>query len=71
MTINDKIRNYKLQYNINREAAKISALSSCKIDKYEYHIRDLFTFKKSFRKKTIVDQVRKQIDTIINQNERK
>ena len=26
----------KLQYNINREAAKISALSSEKIDKYEY-----------------------------------
>ena len=26
----------KLQYNINREAAKISALSSGKIDKYEY-----------------------------------
>ena len=26
----------KLQYDINREAAKISSLSSCKIDKYEY-----------------------------------
>ena len=26
----------KLQYNINREAAKISTLSSEKIDKYEY-----------------------------------
>ena len=26
----------KLQYNINREVAKISALSSAKIDKYEY-----------------------------------
>ena len=26
----------KLQYDINREAAKISALSSDKIDKYEY-----------------------------------
>ena len=26
----------KLQYNVNREAAKISALSSGKIDKYEY-----------------------------------
>ena len=25
-----------MQYNINREAAKISALSSGKIDKYEY-----------------------------------
>ena len=36
MTIDDKIRDEKLQYNINREAAKISALSSGKIDKYEY-----------------------------------
>ena len=27
-----------LQYDINREAAKISALSSGKIDKYEYLI---------------------------------
>ena len=36
MTINDQIRDKKLQYDINREAAKISALSSGKIDKYEY-----------------------------------
>ena len=36
MTIADKMRNEKLQYDINREAAKISALSSGKIDKYEY-----------------------------------
>ena len=36
MTIDDKIRDEKLQYDINREASKISALSSEKIDKYEY-----------------------------------
>ena len=36
MTIDDKIRDEKLQYNINREAAKISVLSSDKIHKYEY-----------------------------------
>ena len=36
MTINDQIRDEKLQYDINREAAKISALSSGKIDKNEY-----------------------------------
>ena len=36
MTINDKIRDKKLQYDINREIGKISALSSEKIDKYEY-----------------------------------
>ena len=32
MTIDDKIKDEKLQYNINRVAAKISALSSGKID---------------------------------------
>ena len=36
MTINDQIRDKKLQYDINREVGKISALSSDKIDKYEY-----------------------------------
>ena len=36
MTIEDQIRDEKLQYYINREAAKISALSSGKIDKHEY-----------------------------------
>ena len=36
MTINDQIRDEKLQYDINREASKISALSSGNIQKYEY-----------------------------------
>ena len=36
MTIEDQIRDEKLQSDINRKAAKISALSSGKIDKYEY-----------------------------------
>ena len=36
MTIDDKIRDEKLQFDINREAAKISALSSGTIDKHEY-----------------------------------
>ena len=36
MTIEDQIKDEKLQYDVNREAAKISALSSGKIDKYEY-----------------------------------
>ena len=36
MTINDLIRYEKLQYDINREAARISALLSGKIHKYEY-----------------------------------
>ena len=36
MTIEDQTKDEKLQYDINREAAKISALSSGKFDKYEY-----------------------------------
>ena len=36
MTIEDQIRDEKLQYDINRDAVKISALSSGKIDNYEY-----------------------------------
>ena len=36
MTIDDKIRYKKLQYDINREIAKTSALLSGKIDQYEY-----------------------------------
>ena len=32
----DKIRNEKLQYDINSEAAKISAITSGKTDKYEF-----------------------------------
>ena len=35
MTNNHKVRDEKLQYDINREAAKISVLSSGKIHKYE------------------------------------
>ena len=36
MTVNDKIKDEKLPYNINREATKISALLSGKIHKYDY-----------------------------------
>ena len=36
MTIEDQIKDEKLQYDLHREAAKISPLSSGKIDKYEY-----------------------------------
>ena len=36
MTINDQIKDEKVQHAINREAAKISALSSGKLCKYEY-----------------------------------
>ena len=36
MTIDNNIRDKKIQYDTNSEAAKTSALSSGKIDKYEY-----------------------------------
>ena len=36
MTIDDHNKDQKLRYDINREASKISVLSSAKINKYEY-----------------------------------
>ena len=36
MTIDDQIKDEKIQYDIIREVAKISALSSDNINKYEY-----------------------------------
>ena len=36
MIIDDQINDEKIQYYINRKAAKISALLSGKIDKHEY-----------------------------------
>ena len=59
LTIDDKIRDEKLQHDINREAAKISTLSSGKCDKYEYITGEeillynqvrIFSFRKNFRK---------------------
>ena len=38
MKIDEKFENEQLQYDINTAAAKISVLSSGKIDKYEYLI---------------------------------
>ena len=36
MVIDNQIKDEKQQYDLNREAAKISALSSGKISKYQY-----------------------------------
>ena len=36
MTVDDKIRDENLQYNIKREGARILALSSSKNDKYDF-----------------------------------
>ena len=67
MTIENQIRDQKLQYDINKEAAKISASLSGKIDKYEYHTSEEAKFiysplGKGFEKqtKTIKDQEEKQ-----------
>ena len=38
MTVDNKIKDEKLQYGIDREVAKIRASSSEKIDRYEYLI---------------------------------
>ena len=40
MEFDDKVNDEKLQYNINRDTAKPSALSSGKIDKYEFFTRE-------------------------------
>ena len=42
MTIDDKIKAEKLQYDINREAANMSSLSSGKNDKYQKQFKDFF-----------------------------
>ena len=39
MKIEDKIRDEKLQYDINKEAAKLAALTLSKIDKYKISFR--------------------------------
>ena len=78
MTIYDYIRDEKIQYNINREAAKVSALSSSKIDKDVYLTgKDILPS----NQKQIIEQAKftypplgkafeKQIKTIDDQGER-
>ena len=78
MTINDQIRDEKLQYDINREAAKISDLSSGKIHKYEYLTGEDIL---QSNQQKIIEQTKfnysplgkafeKQIETIENQGEK-
>ena len=79
MKINDQIRDEKVKYYINREAAKISALSPGKIHKYEYLTdEDILTS----NQQQIIEQVKfsysplekafeKQIKTIEDQGENK
>ena len=53
--IDDKIRGEKLQYNINKEAAKISTLSSGNIDKCEYVTGEEIL---PYNQKQIIDQAK-------------
>ena len=78
MTINDQIRDEKLQYDINREAAKISALSSSKIHKYEYLTRNdilpsnqqQINEQAKFSYSVLGKALKKQIKTIEDQGEK-
>ena len=83
MTIDDQIKDEKLQYDVNREATKVSVLSSGKIDKYESltgeeillsNQKQIFTYSplgKVFEKqiKAIEGQRKKQIKAIQNQGQ--
>ena len=80
MLIDDKIRDEKLQYDIKREAAKTSALSSGKTDKYEYltekellpsnrsQIIEQANFTYSPLEKASEKQTEKQVDTLKSLN---
>ena len=79
MTIDDQIRDEKLQYDINRDTAKISTLSSNKIGKYSYLIGEEIL---PYNKKQIIEEAKftysplgktfeKQIKTIEDQGERR
>ena len=78
MTIDDKIKDQKLQHDVRREAAKVSTLSSGKIDKYEYLTSEEIL---SFNQKQIKEQAKftysplekafeKQTKTIEDQGEK-
>ena len=57
MTFDDQIEDEKLHYDINRETAKISSLSSGKIDKYEYLTGEEILPQKK-KKKKIIEQAK-------------
>ena len=50
-TLDRKIMSNKAQYDLDREAAKISALSSTELDKYEYLAGDNLGYKPSVLEK--------------------
>ena len=78
MTIDDQIKYEKLQYDVNREAAKISALSSGKFKKYEYltgeeilpSIKQQIIEQAKFTYSPLGKSFEKQIKTIEDQGEK-
>ena len=76
MTVDDKIRDEEMQYDIDKETAKISPFSSAKIDKYEYltdeeilpcnqmKIIEQAKFACFFLEKTFEKQTKKQLKAI-------
>ena len=73
MTIDEQIRDEKIQYDINREPTKISALSSSKIDKYEYLTGEESNQKQIIEpaQSTLLEKAfEKQTKTIKNQGEK-
>ena len=79
MTIDDQIIDEKLQYDINRKAAKISALSSGKFYKYEYLTgeeilpsnKQQITEQAKFSYSPLRKAFKKQIKTIKDQGEKR
>ena len=78
MTIDGQVGDQKLQYDISREAAKISVLSSGKINKYEYLTgEETFPSNKKqtieqakFTSSPLVKAFEKQIKTIKDQGQK-
>ena len=78
MSINHQIRDEKLQYDINRKAAEISALSSGKTHKYEYLTgEDILLFNQQqiieqakFTYSALGEAFEKQIKTIEDQGKK-
>ena len=78
MTIEDQIKDEKLQYDINGEAAKISALSSGKLDKYDYLTgeeilpsnQQQIIQQAKFNYSPLLKAIEKQIKTIEDQGEK-
>ena len=78
MTINDQVRDEKLQYHIKRKVAEMSALSSGDINKYKYLTgNEILPFNQQqtiqqakFTYSPLVKAFEKQIKTIEDQGEK-